>query len=105
MKRFDDFMDLTGNDRELNCVYHGKAKNLHLEGRILSETDSELSVGVSLWKADVSSHSYDQSRNSLDIWYQAPLPKTIRPRILPMEKFTVPKSIEEINVYDVGQKP
>lgn len=98
-------MDLTGNDRELRCYYHGKAQNLNLEGKILSETDSELEVGVSLWKADISSHSYNQSRNSLDIWYQAPPPKTRRPRILPTEQFTVPKGIEEINVYDFGQKP
>lgn len=105
MKKFDDFMDLTGNDQELKCSYHGKAKNLHLEGRILSETDSELKVGVSLRRQDISSHQYDHQRYSLDLWYQAPPPGTIRTRILVMQSFDVPKDIQEINVYDVGQKP
>ena len=105
MKKFDSFMDLTGKDRELKCSYHGTAKNLHLEGRILSETDSELKVGVSLWKQDISSHQYDHERHSFDLWYQAPAPNTIRTGILAMQLFDVPKDIQEINVYDVGQKP
>ena len=48
MREFDDFMDLTDQNKILQCRYHGLNKNLHLEGRILSETDSGLSVGVSL---------------------------------------------------------
>ncbi len=48
MREFDSFMDLTGKDRELQCRYHGSNANLHLEGRILSEIDSGLVVGVSL---------------------------------------------------------
>jgi len=106
MKAFDSFMDLTGQNRKLWGNYHGTDKNLHLEGRIMSETDSELVVGVgSLWKEDVASYEYDALRYSLNIWYQAPLPKTVRISIMAIEKFSVPKDILVINVYDVGQKP
>ncbi len=105
MREFDSFMDLTGQNKDLKCSYHGAEKNLHLEGRILSETDSELRVGVSLWKPDISSRRYDHQRHSLDLWYQAPPANQIRIVILPMQQFVVPKDIKEINVYDVGQKP
>jgi len=104
MKEFDSFMDLTGEDRDLKCSYHGTKKNLRLEGRIMSETDSELKVGVSLWEEDISSHQYDHRRHSLDLWYQAPPPNTNRIAILAMQSFDVPKDILEINVYDAGQK-
>ncbi|MEK6905615.1 MAG: hypothetical protein AABX24_04405, partial [Nanoarchaeota archaeon] len=102
MREFDDFMDLTDQNKILQCRYHGLNKNLHLEGRILSETDSGLSVGVSLCEQDISSHQYDHQRYSLDLWYQAPPPNTIRTRLLVMQYFDVPKDIQEINVYDVG---
>ena len=105
MTRFDSFMDLTGQNKDLQCSYHGAAKNLYLEARIMSETDSEIKVGVSLWKEDISSHRYDHQRHSLDLWYQAPPANTMRIALLTMQLFDVPKDIKEINVYDVGQKP
>lgn len=99
MKDFANFMDLTGKGRELKCTYHG-SKNLHLEGRIMSEGDNGLTVGVSLWKDDVASYNYDSNRDSLNIWYQSPPPKTIRAG-LAVERFNVPNTIKEINVYDI----
>lgn len=104
MKEFDSFMNLTGKDRELQCRYHGTS-NLRLEGRILSESDDGLMVGVSLWNDDIASQNYDHNRNSLDIWYQSPPPNTIRHTGLVLARFNVPEDIKEINVYDAGQNP
>ena len=102
MKSFD-ILDLTGQRRKLDGHYHGKHA-LHLEGRILAEEDDGLTVGVSLWEKDIVSHQYDIKRASLDIYYQAPPKGTIRIAILPMSEFSVPKDIEEINVYDAKGK-
>ncbi|MBI4739082.1 hypothetical protein HY772_05990 [Candidatus Woesearchaeota archaeon] len=101
MRKFSNFMDLTGKNRELDCRYHGST-NINLEGRILREMKSGLVVGVSLWEQDVAAHRYDVQRRSLDVWYkQCP---GVRIMLLAMYEFKVPEDIKEINVYDAGQK-
>ncbi|MBI5398774.1 hypothetical protein HZB03_04890 [Candidatus Woesearchaeota archaeon] len=101
MRKFSSFMDLTGQDRKLKCMYHGNT-NVNLEARIMRETDAGLVVGVSLWSDDIDAHNYDLARRSLDIWYQQH--PGVRIRLLPNTEFDVPKDIKEVNMYDVGQK-
>jgi len=102
MKEFDDFRDLTGNDRELKCMYHG-IHNPHLEGRIIDESKSSLVVGINLWEIDTPHHSYDGARKSLDIWYQPPPEDEARIDLLTIQEFIVPNDIEEINILDYDQ--
>lgn len=99
-KQFDSFIDLTGKDRELKCFYHGK-HNLHLEGRIIKESKSELVVSVSLHENDVVAEEYDAKMKSLNLFYQRPSENTIRTSILHMSEYKVPKGIEQINVHDM----
>ena len=101
---FDGFLDSTMRGRQLKCTYHGN-EDLHLEARILSDTASEMVVGVNLFDEDVASWIYDDARASLDIWYRPPAPGTMRIMLLPNAEFGVPKDIREINLYDVGQAP
>lgn len=101
---FDGFLDSTMRGRKLKCTYHGN-EELHLEARILSDTASEMVVGVNLFEEDVASWIYDDARASLDIWYRPPAPGTMRIDILPMSEFGVQKGIREINLYDLGQAP
>ncbi|MBI5066442.1 hypothetical protein HZA97_09495 [Candidatus Woesearchaeota archaeon] len=93
-------IDLTGKNRELNCLYHGK-HNLHLEGRIMQEKGKNLVVGVSLHENDVAVEEYDAKTKSLNLFYQRPSENTIRTSILHMSNYTVPKGIKQINVYDM----
>lgn len=101
---FEGFLDSTMRGRKLKCTYHGK-EEMHLEARILSDTASEMVVGVNLFDEDVASWIYDDTRASLDIWYRPPAPGTMRIMLLPMSEFGVPKDIKEINLYDLGQAP
>ncbi len=99
-KEFDSFIDLTGKDRALKCLYHGK-HNLHLEGRIMKESKSKLVVSVSLHENDVVAEEYDAKTKSLNLFYQRPSDDTIRTSILHMSEYIVPKGIKQINVHDV----
>ncbi|MBI5066281.1 hypothetical protein HZA97_08655 [Candidatus Woesearchaeota archaeon] len=102
-KKFDSFMDLTGEGRELTCLYHGR-HNVHLEGRILSEEKNKLFVGVSLHPSDVTYSGYNPDTKSLELAYQPPAPNTIRISILQMKGYDVPKDIKSIDVYDADSK-
>ncbi len=94
-----DFMDLTGKNRTLDCVYKGST-NVHLEGRILRETEENLVIGVSLWPQDVVLAAYNIKEKSFDVYYRAPPADEIRISILKMTEYEVPKSVTSIRVYD-----
>lgn len=102
MIKFHYFEDLTGKDRDLSCAYHGQ-HNLSLEGRIFSEKpDNKLEVGVSLRNMDIDSYQFDESTNSLDIFYDDQYIN--QPRAgLEFTRFEVPETITQINVYDKGK--
>lgn len=102
-KKFDSFMDLTGKDRELTCLYHGR-HTVHLEGRIMREENDKLVVGVSLHPSDVTYSGYNPDTKSLELAYQPPAPNTIRISILQMQDYRVPKDIKSIDVYDADRK-
>ncbi len=98
-KKFS-FIDLTGKDRKIKCSYHGRHK-VHLDGRIVREEGSNLIIGVSLYEEDVTYKDYNSLEKSLILWYHHPeCGNTIRPSILPMSEYVVPKEIKYIKIFD-----
>lgn len=98
-KKFS-FIDLTGKDRKIECLYHGR-HNVRLEGKVVREEGDNLVVGVSLYEEDVTYKDYNSLENSLILWYHPPeCGNTIRPAILPMSEYVVPKNIKLISVFD-----
>ncbi len=91
--------DLAGTDKKVLLQYHGKHP-VHLEGRINRKRWwGNLEIGVSLFEEDIVSHEYDKKTRTLRIGYRHF--DGVRIAILPMTTFKVPRSIEQVVVYDV----
>ncbi|MBI5066443.1 hypothetical protein HZA97_09500 [Candidatus Woesearchaeota archaeon] len=98
-KKFS-FVDLTGKDRKIKCLYHGR-HNVQLEGRLLREEGENFVVGINLYEEDVPHKDYNPSENLLVLWYHPPeCGNTIRTQKIPESNYVVPKNIKSINVYD-----
>ncbi len=90
--------DLSGQDKEIFLEYNGSHK-IHLEGKIFSSDKKKLEIGISLFNEDVVSGKYDKKTKKFRIGYRHY--DGVRIAILPMTKFTVPRDVEKVCVFDV----
>ncbi len=98
-KKFS-FVDLTGKDRKIKCLYHGR-HDVQLEGKVLREEGDNLVVGINLYEEDVTHQDYNSLEQSLILWYHPPeCGNTIRMQKTPESNHVVSKNIKLINVYD-----
>lgn len=98
--------DLSGQNRNISCQYHGKELIdgegiLNLVAYIKGSIDeSNLEVGINLHRDNIPHHRFNGRTNSLDLWVSRKPERMYM--VEPSSLYPVPKlfEVKAINVYD-----